>query len=271
MPSKSVNATRSSASASSPAGNCLNMSPSNRQRPVPLTVLIPVFRGSARWALALAMVAGLSACVKQYQPPNENEAAALVKLKLGYDDAKARSLLPGDGQNEAVNVALYLREGEERYAVYSQKYDSAFATAEPAVLEIHGARVRPGKAVTFEVRLELFWQTQEWESVTRQYRIPVTREVTVREYDRRTKSYTTRTTTVTDYVIETRPEQELMTRDHSRGCTAAVSFAPVQDEVYLLDYTNPEIVADCTLFAYRQQPNVDGTFRLEPVAAGFVQ
>ena len=219
----------------------------------------------------MAIAASVGACVKQYQPPKEGEAAALVKLKLGYDDAKARSILPSDAINESVKVALYLHEDEARYAVYSQKYDAAFATAEPAVLEIHGARIRPGKAVTFEARLDLFWQTQEWDWVTRQYRIPVTRQVTVREYDRRTKSYTTRTTTVTDTVIETRPEQELVTRDHSRGCTAAVAFAPVQDEVYLLDYTNPEIVTDCTLIAYRQQPNADGSFRLEPVAAGFVR
>jgi hypothetical protein len=228
-------------------------------------------RGSARLALALAVAAGLSACTKQYQPPKEGEATALVKLKLGYDDGKARGILPSDAHNEAVKVALYLHEGKERYVVYSQSYDAAFATAEPAVLEIHGARIRPAKAVTLEVRLDVFWQTQDWEWTSRQHRIPITRQVTVREYDRRTKTYTTHTTTVTDYVVETRPERELVTRDHSQGCTAAVAFAPVRDEVYLLDYSNPEIRADCAVAAYRQQTNADGTFQLEPVAQGFVQ
>jgi hypothetical protein len=230
-----------------------------------------LFRSATGLALSVALAAAFSACVKQYQPPKEGEDAALLKLKLGYGDVKARSLLSPGHFNESVKVALYLHEGDERYIAYSQTYDAAFATVEPVALEIHGARIRPGNAAAFEVRLSVFWQTQDWEWVTRQYRIPVSRQVTTREYNPATKSYTTRTTTVTDFVIETRQERELVTRDHEQGCTAAVAFAPVKDGVYLLDYTNPEIAADCAVLAYRQQAKEDGSFQLEPVVTGSIQ
>jgi hypothetical protein len=221
--------------------------------------------------LVVATAAALSSCVKEYQPPREGENAALIKLKLGYDDAKARGLLDPSRHNEAVKVWLHLRDGEDRYLALSKTYPSAFAVAEPAVLDIQALRIHAGRPVTLEVRLSVIWQTQEWEWVTQEFRRPVAVRRTERVYDPGSKRYETRIVTGTEHVTEFRRERELVTRDHERGCTAAAALDPAKDEIYLLDYTNPEIVADCTVQAYRQVLAGDGTFRLEPVATGFVQ
>jgi hypothetical protein len=213
----------------------------------------------------VVLAAALAGCARPYQPPKEGEDAALVKLKMEYGDAKARSLLPPARISEGVRVTLHIHEGQKQHLVYSQNHGSAFATAEAAVLEVQNARIHPGKAVTLGLRLAVVWQTQETRTVQRECRRPVTVRRTRSVYSFATKRYRTETVLVTEEVSDTCTEFDLVTLDHEAGCTATATLNPSTDEVYLLDYANPEIDSGCSLQAFRQRVADDGSFRLDPV------
>lgn len=171
----------------------------------------------------------LSSCfsIPRYQAPGNNEHTAIIKLKYSY----ARMM---DGKN--LRVDMLIKEGKdgEWARGYQKEYGKVISINKPA-LEVTGMKIRTGKISVIKMNLEFHWTTQRMITETR----------TVNGQAQTANRW------VTDY--------------HRRGCSAGVEFLPVNNKLYLLDYTNPNIDKGCTLSAYEQILEDKGKFRLRIV------
>jgi len=204
-------------------------------------------------------------CAKPYIPPKAGESAAILKLKFSYNHENARNSPPENGINRAISVSMSLNDGEDTFSAYGKSYPGTLESKEAQPLEIQAVRVHPGKPLQFFFNLGVTWQTQKMETVWKEKRTPKQVRKSVYKYNYSTKRNEMVYETVTEYETERYQVQELVTKNHAVGCNADVSFTPMKDELYLLDYNNADIGSGCAVQAYRQTPSGGGNFKLEPV------
>lgn len=212
----------------------------------------------------ILMLFCIAGCASQYKLPEGGQPYALVKVKVVYDQRKARNIPPLTSTLKNDRLAVTIKDGDRTFNVLSKILP---VTTDPGgvLSEITAFKIHPARPVTLSVYTGIHWQTRQMERVKKTERVPKQVTKTVSEYDSRTRRTRYVTKTVTEYETKTRWVNEYVTKDHSRGCTASAKFTPVKDEVYLIDYGNRPVVDGCALQVYRQVPLKDGKFKLEAV------
>lgn len=178
---------------------------------------------------AAGAVLFFSGCVKPYEPPKEGEPAALVKLQYTY-----ASIRPGT----TLRVSMAVREGgpEGDFApAFQQDHGRMRRGQASPEIPISAVRLRPQKGTVVSMRLGFWWTTQRWVTTT----------------TRRGNQIITERRLVTDF--------------HEVGCSSAMTFTPLKDHVYLMNFSNPNVNKDCALKGFEQVPAGEGKFRLTPV------
>ncbi len=177
-----------------------------------------------------ALLLALSACgPTKYEPPKDNEAHAVLKLKYKYQ---------GIAANTTVGARMYIRHDAKsksdsyQYA-YNQSFGLVTANGHNPEIPMTAVNVRPGKPTDVQLAVYFFW-------------------------------YTTQTYTV---MVNNVPQFQTRQVYNERACTAEVSFTPQAGQVYLLDYSDPEVDRDCTANAYLQAHQSGNRFKLEKVAS----
>lgn len=180
------------------------------------------FRLFSVFALALA----LSACATPYQPPQEKEPYALLKLKYKYSE-----VMPGTTLGARMNIRHDAQSDDESFQVaFNNQYGGVSKKVRPAI-PMAAIKVHPGKKTDLDLAVYFFW-------------------------------YTTHTTTV---MINNIPQMQTQQVYHERACTVRVSFTPKRGKVYLVDYNSPNVSRDCRANAYEQAPQGGGQFKLMKV------
>lgn len=223
-------------------------------------------KGTLAAAAALALAAG---CVKAYKPPAPGEPAALVKVKLAYDHAKALAAIPANGTARNLTVEVTGEEKENAFRLAAKEWPELLAAATPAPLDTIPVTVHPDREVRLAVRLSVAWKTTTLETKWVEEKVPrqVTKMETVYVYNAATKRNEPKQQmkTVTEYDVHKRQVLENVTKSHAAGCTAKIALKPVKDGVYLVDYANLLVTEGCTAQAYQQTGRPEGGFQLTPL------
>lgn len=169
----------------------------------------------------------LTACsIAPYQPPQDKEPHALLKLKYKYSNVVpgstvgARMYIRHDAQSDDDNFQTALNE---RYGTVNKKTRPDIPMA--------AVKVHPGKKTDLDMAVYFFW-------------------------------YTTQTYTI---MVNNMPQIQTQQVYHERACTVRVSFTPKSGKVYLVDYSSPNIDRDCRANAYEQAKQGGGQFKLMKV------
>lgn len=215
-----------------------------------------------RAAAAAACLAGLAACIPAYKPPAAGEPAALVKIKVTYDHAQALKVLPASAESPSLALQVQAEVESRAYALATKAWPEALRSPDAAVLDMVPVTLHASKPVVLVVRFAAKWNTTQLETVQETERIPKQVTRTQSSYNSTTKRTEFRTVTVTEYETRTRTVTKPVTRPHEAGCTARVPLRPEKDGVYLVDYSDLALTADCSAAAFRQVLREDGTFEL---------
>lgn len=181
--------------------------------------------------LAGALLALAGCGPSKYQPPLDKDPHAVLKLKFKY-----QAIVPGT----TVGARMYIRENPKsksdafEYA-YNQSFGSVAANGKNLEIPMAAVNVRPGKPADVQMAVYFFWYTTE------------------------------------SYMIMVNNTPQWQTRQvyHERACTAQLSFTPDNGQVYLLDYSSPEVDRDCRANAYLQHHR-GRRFNLAKVASSTV-
>lgn len=166
----------------------------------------------------------LTACsVAPYQPPQDKEPHALLKLKFKYSE-----VVPGATLGTRMYVRHDAQSDDDGFQVALNKsHGGVTKTARPDI-PMTAVKVHPGKKTDLNMAVYFFWYT--------------------------TQTYTT--------MINNMPQVQTQQVYHERACTVRVSFTPKAGKVYLVDYSSPNLDRGCTGNAYEQAPQGGGQFKL---------
>lgn len=220
-------------------------------------------RRGALAVLAVLAAAGLPGCVRRYEPPAPGEPAALVKVKLTYDQVTAARAVPWLAHGARLVLEVRGREGHEVFAVAARDWPDALRAQAP--LDVVPITVHAGREVTLLVRLAAAWSVTEVRTVHETEQVPRTVTRTESYYDALARTTRTRTVTATEWETRTRTVTKPVTTHQTAGCEAAVPLRPEPGAVYLVDYANLELTANCSATGFRQAGRPDGSFSLTPL------
>lgn len=166
----------------------------------------------------------LTACgVAPYQPPQEKEPYALLKLKYKYSEG-----MPGTTLGARMNIRHGAQSEDESFQVaWNERYGAVTKKTRPDI-PTAAVKVHPGKKTDLDLAVYFFWYT--------------------------THTYTT--------MINNVPQVQTQQVYNERACTVRVSFTPKPGKVYLVDYSSPNVGRDCRANAYEQVKQGGGTFKL---------
>jgi hypothetical protein len=203
-----------------------------------------------KWLSLLVTSTTLSACIREYRPPTENEPHAILKVRRTYERIGGTSLnetLDID-ENRALTAGVSSALGREA------RTDAVLVHPVPAV-----ARIETG---FFHLEMRTVQETY-YEQV------PVQE---MESYDCSSgfgtnRSYRSCTRMATHY--KSQPKQRTVTKNvpvSDGSCGAAVRLNPAIGKSYLLEYTYRDH-GSCSLTCFEQIPAGDGSFTNAPCPA----
>lgn len=174
----------------------------------------------------------LAACgIAPYQPPQDKEPHALLKLKYKYVE-----VVPGATVGARMFVRHDAKSDDDGFQVaFNERYGVANKTTRPDI-PTAAVKLHPGKKTDLNMAVYFFW-------------------------------YTTQTYTV---MVNNMPQMRTQQVYHERACTVRVSFTPKAGKAYLVDYSSPNVGRGCTANAYEQTPQRGGQFKLMKVGTSKV-
>ncbi len=180
--------------------------------------------------LLAALMLAVAACgPAKYQPPQDNQPHAVLKLKYKY-----LAIAPGT----SVGARMYIRHDPKsdsdafEYA-YNESFGEVTKGGKNPDIPMTAVNVRPGQKTDVKLAVYFYW-------------------------------YTTQTYTV---MVNNVPQFQTRQVYNERACTAQVSFTPEEGKAYLLDYSSPNVDHDCTANAYVQGHQRGNKFTLAKVAS----
>jgi hypothetical protein len=186
-----------------------------------------------KFAPLAALLLAVSACgPTKYEPPKDDQPHAVLKLKFKY-----QAIAPGT----TVGARMYIRHDAKsksdafEYA-YNQNFGEVNTNGHNPEIPMTAVNVRPGKTTDVQLAVYFFW-------------------------------YTTQTYTV---MVNNVPQFQTRQVYNERACTAQLTFTPEAGQVYLLDYSDPEVDRDCMANAYQQGRPHGNHFKLAKVASSTV-
>lgn len=168
----------------------------------------------------------LSACgtLSKYEPPKDNEAHALLKLKYKYS-----AVQPGTQLGARMHIRHDAKADDDSFeGAFNETYGGVSDKKTSPDIPMTAMKVHPGKKTDVRMAVYFYW-------------------------------YTTQTHTV---MINNRPQMQTTQVYNETACTVQLSFVPAAGKVYLLDYSSPNINKDCQANTYEQIQQAGGKFKL---------
>ena len=172
----------------------------------------------------------LSACgfMSAYEPPKDKQPYALVKLKYKYNN-----VMPGTTLGARMAIRHDAKSKDDSFfRAFNKSYGTIHDKKTRHNIPMEGIKIHPDKKTDINLAVYFYWYT--------------------------TQTYTT--------YVNNMPMVQTRQVYNEKACTAELSFVPKEGQVYLLDYTNPNIDRGCKATAYQQTKLKNGKFNLKRVA-----